>query len=202
MNPYDVLKVSKNATPEQLKKSRQALAKTLHPDRDGGDAESMAEVNRAYDLLSDPERRKRFDETGDTGTPKTIDAQAFELIVTGVRQLISAGFAGDLSREISRQISIASGKASAEIARLDAVVSRCADRISKIQNPEHPGAVILIRGLESLRDEQGPIKDNIEKQRQVMTRALEILDGVMESSGFGPTSSTIYTAGAFTPTQA
>ncbi|MGO8739694.1 DnaJ C-terminal domain-containing protein [Rhodoblastus sp.] len=63
-DPYETLKVARDAAPADIRKAYHKLAKKLHPDLNPGDkgAESrFKEVASAYDLLSDPEKRRRFD---------------------------------------------------------------------------------------------------------------------------------------------
>lgn len=63
-DPYEVLGVSRAASAEEIKKTYRKLARTLHPDLNPGDTkaeERFKEVTAAYDLLSDDERRRRFD---------------------------------------------------------------------------------------------------------------------------------------------
>lgn len=77
-NPYETLGVPKDASPEEIKKAFRKKASKLHPDRNDepGAKEQMALVNRAYDTLGDEEKRKRFDETGGTEGPPTIEEEA------------------------------------------------------------------------------------------------------------------------------
>jgi DnaJ-class molecular chaperone len=57
---YELLGVSVSSTPEELSLRRRALAQTLHPDRQGGDAAMMARVNAAHARLTDPLSVKRY----------------------------------------------------------------------------------------------------------------------------------------------
>ncbi|MFN4091123.1 MAG: DnaJ C-terminal domain-containing protein [Alphaproteobacteria bacterium] len=63
-DPYNVLGVPRTASQDEVKAAYRKLAKKLHPDLNPGDAEvelKFKEVSTAYDLLSDPDRRARFD---------------------------------------------------------------------------------------------------------------------------------------------
>lgn len=81
---YEVLGVARNASPEEIRRSYRALARRLHPDAlasgSGGAATShsgrssdravtMAEVNHAWDVLSDPLRRREYDASLIVGHP-------------------------------------------------------------------------------------------------------------------------------------
>ena len=59
-DPYEVMGVCKDATPEQIKSAYRRLSKEFHPDR-GGDPERMHELSRAYAILSDPFKRNLYD---------------------------------------------------------------------------------------------------------------------------------------------
>lgn len=62
---YKILGVSKNATLDEIKQAYKKLAMKYHPDRNPGDKqaeEKFKEINEAYSVLSDPEKRKQYDQ--------------------------------------------------------------------------------------------------------------------------------------------
>src|SRR5258707_7670761 len=64
---YKVLGVNKNATQEEIKSAYRKLARKLHPDLNPNDKEAnkkFQQVNEANEVLSDPEKRKKYDKYG------------------------------------------------------------------------------------------------------------------------------------------
>jgi curved DNA-binding protein len=64
---YKILGVDKNATSEEIKKAYRQLAKKYHPDKNPGDKsaeEKFKEITEANEVLSDPEKRKKYDQLG------------------------------------------------------------------------------------------------------------------------------------------
>lgn len=63
---YDILGVPRNCSQDDLKKAYRKLAIQHHPDK-GGDSEKFKEISHAYDVLSDEEKRRQYDQLGDEG---------------------------------------------------------------------------------------------------------------------------------------
>lgn len=63
---YNILGVDKNASDEEIKKAYRKLAHKYHPDKVGGDEARFKEINEAYQVLSDKEKRSQYDQFGQT----------------------------------------------------------------------------------------------------------------------------------------
>ncbi len=63
---YEILGVKKSASADEIKKAFRRLARKHHPDA-GGDEETFKEINEAYEVLSDPEKKKQYDTFGTVG---------------------------------------------------------------------------------------------------------------------------------------
>ncbi|MGQ0825395.1 MAG: molecular chaperone DnaJ [Actinomycetota bacterium] len=94
-NYYDVLGVGRQCTEDDLKKAYRQLARQYHPDANPDDpdaAERFKDVQRAYETLRDPERRRRYDMFGiDDDRVGAASASQF-----GLNDLFDAFFGGDV----------------------------------------------------------------------------------------------------------
>ncbi len=61
---YKILGIDKNASPEEIKKAYRKLAHQYHPDKKDGDEEKFKEINEAYQILSDQNKRNQYDQFG------------------------------------------------------------------------------------------------------------------------------------------
>ncbi|MBR5295062.1 MAG: DnaJ domain-containing protein, partial [Clostridia bacterium] len=76
---YEVLGLSKSASEDEIKKAYRKLAKKYHPDMNPGDQEAevkFKEVNEAYSVLSDEEKKGRYDQFGHAGVDPNFGAGA------------------------------------------------------------------------------------------------------------------------------
>ncbi len=98
---YDILGVSRDATPEEVKKAFRKLAMKYHPDRNKSKnaEERFKAINEAYEVLSDPERRAMYDRFGHVGGESPLGARGFEGFgFGGFGDIFDAFFGGSTAR--------------------------------------------------------------------------------------------------------
>lgn len=71
LDPYATLGVKKDASKDEIKRAHHKRVSKSHPDK-GGNKEEFLAVQRSYEILSNDEQRKRYDETGDTSEPVSL----------------------------------------------------------------------------------------------------------------------------------
>ena len=90
MNPYHVLGVDQKADGKQIKAAYRRLSALHHPDKPTGDINKFRELQNAYDVLSNPDRRKRYDLTGRTDEFKATPQRVQAFIETTMNSVIEA----------------------------------------------------------------------------------------------------------------
>lgn len=81
MNPYEVLGIGRKSSQPIIKAAYRKLSKKYHPDKAGDDPEILSkfhEIQEAYEILSDPLKKARFDETGNTDSPYSTTEHEIE----------------------------------------------------------------------------------------------------------------------------
>jgi DnaJ family protein A protein 2 len=71
---YTILGVGKDASSEEIRKAYRKLAAKLHPDKEGGSQEKFQELQAAYEILSDPEKKQVYDKYGEEGLKEGMGA--------------------------------------------------------------------------------------------------------------------------------
>ena len=115
---YEILGVSKGASAEEIKKAFRKLAAQYHPDKnkDSNSGEKFKEVNEAYQILSDPQKRQQYDSFGSAGTNGGFDSSQFsnfggfgntedlsDLLGSFFGGFSESGFGGGGRREVNNQ---------------------------------------------------------------------------------------------------
>ncbi len=102
-SPYATLDVPPSATPEEIKQAYRRRSSACHPDRHGGDSRLMQEVNDAYAILSDPQRRAHYDATGETKEVRALD-NAKQMLQNELGKLLENANVGDLVQALRSQV--------------------------------------------------------------------------------------------------
>lgn len=90
MNPYIILGIEVDATTDQIKQAYKDKAKSSHPDKKGGSSEAFIEVNECYLILTTPNRRSKFDETGSTEPEMNFDKEFASFISSVFMPMINS----------------------------------------------------------------------------------------------------------------
>ncbi len=106
---YNILSVSPGATAEEIKKAYRRLALETHPDRNPGDVgaeERFKKINEAYGVLSDGEKRARYDQYRRVGYHGAGHGRGFGYTQEDIfRDFFTSGQAQDIFREMEREFS-------------------------------------------------------------------------------------------------
>lgn len=131
--PYEKLGLDKDATQKDIKKSYRKLAMSHHPDR-GGDEDEFKEITLAYELLSDAERKEKFDRTGEQEKQDSLEDQAMQLIAVIFSQLIDAAeFNGNYVAEVKQQLKHLKVKAERSVVSLNRNLNRLVSTLGRVQ---------------------------------------------------------------------
>lgn len=102
MDFYTILGLEKGASADDIKKAFRKKAKENHPDREGGSDEMMSAINQAYGVLSDPEKRARYDATGAFGEMPNMEQQAESLIMSMFSRCMASRITGSIVWQVKQ----------------------------------------------------------------------------------------------------
>lgn len=180
---YETLGIARDASADDIKQAYRKMAKKHHPDREGGNAAAFNAITKAYDVLSDPARRAKYDQTGDASVdPDNLDAAAKNQIVialgTAMQACAQSGSDPEMNdiltmvRNILREPINKAPAQDAEVDETMKVIERIRKRIRHKKNNDLFDQ--LLRGQISLGEQ---MKQQRKRQLEVNKRALELIDG-------------------------
>jgi curved DNA-binding protein CbpA len=192
MNPYEVLGIEANASPDDIDKAFRRLSLKYHPDH-GGDPGQFKQLNEAYAVLSDPERRKLFDENGDVSQRKR--QRAAESIIAA---MVAEAFAQDTRDPIrwmqeridARRVDHQEmrDKLKAGLVKLIARITAFREANKGTANPE--GRDFVLENLTAGEIEMQRAIEKHETEVELITQALTLLNDLKGRSMSGWTTNT------------
>ena len=105
MSLYEILGVAAEATQSEITKAYRKLAQKFHPDRPEGDTQKFQAITRAYEILSDVDRRARYDETGDENEGPSIKERAINFLMELFEEMLNGDLYGNLIDRCKEHIS-------------------------------------------------------------------------------------------------
>jgi molecular chaperone DnaJ len=105
---YEILGVSRDADKEEMKRAYRRLARKYHPDvnKEPGAEDRFKEINRAYEILSEPETKARYDRFGEAGVASGAGAGFSDFGDMGFADIFESffsGFAGGANQQTARR---------------------------------------------------------------------------------------------------
>lgn len=135
MDLYETIGIDKNASQDEVKKAYKIKAGKLHPDRPGGNTEAFKVLQKAYDVLSDVERRTKYDQTGETGATMSLGHLAKQHLAEVFSHIIQQDMKGDITDLAKRSIEAGTNKAKQDLVifkrKLDALNKRLGRVVAK-----------------------------------------------------------------------
>jgi curved DNA-binding protein CbpA len=139
MNHYETLEVAQDASSDEIKNAYRKKAQKHHPDRPDGDAETFHQIQKAYDVLSDPERRECYDRTGDDEKPQSLHdiaisraAELFTIIIDGEKPGNLIDMALSKMQDVLSEISLRLKSTNKKIAKLEKLQNRISSSAENI----------------------------------------------------------------------
>lgn len=183
---YDALGISQDATPAQIKAAYRKQAAKHHPDH-GGDVEAFRWIKQAYDVLSDPKKRKRYDETGETENHRDRDTLK---AINKILALVPEAFAGghpDPVRWIAERIDDERNRHKRDVATIEAAIRRMQTSLEKFRErkPTKNAAnhALIVEAVEASLILARQDADTAREQIELAEKKLGMLDGLFESGG-------------------
>jgi curved DNA-binding protein CbpA len=130
-NLYEILEVPRDADAVTIKRAYKRKAQVVHPDKNGGDDTAFHQVALAYEVLIDPERRDRYDRTGDTKSEPYGQAEA--MLATLFSSVIAnSEYRGDLIETCRKKIAMRNSELNKEFLKNDIKLKSLTRQLKRI----------------------------------------------------------------------
>lgn len=178
MNYYEVLGLSKEDVPSkaEIKKAYRKLAKIHHPDKEGGNEEKFKDISEAYEVLSDPDKRERYDNgesldgyTSPSDQARTNLYRVFDIVTN------SHGFMADFTDLIVRmreEINEKTLQMRNDISKVESDIKKLTVIIKKLKKAD-----FLKKYAKECKSAMELRKEQIEEAIKVQDMMMETLDG-------------------------
>jgi curved DNA-binding protein CbpA len=173
---YETLGVEKDATPADIKKAYRRKSKDAHPDAGGSEA-AFHSVALAHRILSDEQRREKYDRTGSLDEAvDNRDARAASILQSLVQAFLDdeAAKTRDLVAEMKKQIVADIKQASQSIEQAKAFIARSKDLRGRFKTKK--GAPIIGHMIDNKIAEAERVMVNLTEQIDIRNRAAAMLD--------------------------
>lgn len=177
MKHYNTLGVEPSSTPEQIKAAYKKKAMKHHPDK-GGDLATFQEIQKAYDVLSDPARKKLYDETGDDNEipdRNLLDLQILANLIAQIMEHIDPetfNLVDEIHKGLNNEIdkfTQYSIQFNSKIRKLQTAI----DRLSLAESKRNIVAEILEGQIAKVKQDLA----EIESSKETLTRIKTLLNG-------------------------
>ena len=160
MNHYDELDVDNNASTKEIKKAYKVKAFKHHPDKEGGDVDKFKAIQKAYNVLSDTEKRDHYDRTGQD-VPKKDDPE--QIIMAIFSQILESGdYQGNIIDRVKGHIQDGINKAEKDLIQNEQKIKKLDKQKGRIiTSRENAFEMIIASKIEELISAKEPIQRTI-----------------------------------------
>lgn len=152
MNHYQTLGVDKIASQDEIKRAYRMLAQKLHPDKPDGDIEQFQRVQKAYEVLSDPDRRANYDQTGNDSSPN-YEQIAYSRTAQLFAEIIESDKKGDLIDIAVKLVHAAIEQSKIKITMSESGIKKQEKKLNRISSKgENIFSDVLSAKINSLRE--------------------------------------------------
>jgi len=202
MNPYKVLRLEKNCTIKQIKTAYREMSKQCHPDKNNGNSTKFMQVNLAYRVLSDEQKRRLYDEQGIIMDDKpdhvqSLVQQRLAVIANHWIDNMVKGHNPDLTRFVISNLDNGIIQVNKSIDDLESAILKLED-ISKRLKHEDGESVIhnlirdRIRSFEKGKKQNKMELEVIDKVKEAINKYDYEIEEVMQVLSFDTRTSTTY----------